>query len=543
MERLKVYPVVSCKPICLENGCAAGCKQEIVRAMKEQPIAVLGATGYVGGRLVPQLLNSGYRVRAVARSLAKMRSRPWASHPRVELLECDAATHKDTLQAALAGCQAAYHLLYSLRVGNDEVALQATRNIAAVAKAPGLRRIIYLGKLENQDHPVTAERLQISGQVVEIFKSAQTPAIILRTAMILGSGSASFEILRYLGDRLPVMLAPRWFRTALQPISIRNVLGYLEGCLTVDDALIGEIFDIGGPDLLTLQDLTEIYVEEAGLNRRIVIPVPVVAARLSSRWIGLVTPAPRAVSQPLIESLGTAMICRDNRIVSIIPQRLLSCREAIRLALERIEQQLVATCWSDAGVLLPPEWSYSGDDRFGGGTILEMGYHVRFSATPADVWNSLMDSDSRLERCSGQCPWSVHGLLARFMRGTGSQQGRLRSSPRYLGETIGPWRVLTVEPRRRLTLLAEMKVPGEAVLEFKIEPLQADQTELIQVIRFLPRGLWGIVYWRSLSFLNRWAFRRLLKSLAEATRKTIVFGPEPCRAKFSGEHPFSADSD
>lgn len=492
----------------------------------------------MGGRLVPQLLNSGYRVRAVARSLAKMRSRPWADHPLVDLVECDAAAG-GALQAVLDGCQAAYHLLHSLRMGNEDVSLQAAHNLTAVARASGLRRVIYLGRLGEQGGPAADEHLQTSLKIAELFESAQTPVIILRAAMILGSGSASFEILRYLADRQPVLLAPRWFRRALQPISIRNVLGYLEGCLTIGDAAVGQTFDIGGPDLVTLQDLMEIYVEEAGLNRRIVVPVPVVAARLSSRWIGLVTPAPRAVSQPLIESMRSTMICRDNRIVSLIPQRLLSCREAIRLALKRVEQQLVETCWSDAGVLLPPEWSYSGDDRYGGGTILQMAYRVRFRATPADVWNPLVESGSHLDRYSGRCPWSLSGWLARLIGGKSLRQGRRRPSQRYVGEFLGPWRILTVEPLRRLTLLAKMKIPGEAVLEFKINPIGQDCTDLTQVIRFLPKGLWGIVYWRSLAFWHHWVFRRMLHGLAKATQKNIVFGPEPYGSKFSRERPIS----
>jgi uncharacterized protein YndB with AHSA1/START domain len=343
--------------------------------------------------------------------------------------------------------------------------------------------------------------------------------------MILGAGSASFEILRYLVDRLPVMVTPRWVRTPSQPISISNVLTYLQGCLEHDETL-GETFDIGGPDVLSYRELMNIYAEEAGLPRRWVIPVPVLTPRLSSYWIHLVTPLPASIARPLAEGLRNTVVCKDHRIRSIIPQKLMSCRETIRTALERIRQEQVDTCWSDAGALCPPEWITCGDADYAGGTITECGYRVTLEASPEEVWEPVSRIGGKTGWYHGNALWWLRGTMDRLAGGSGLRRGRRHPSQLYVGDALDFWRVLEVEPPSRLVLLAEMKMPGEALLEFRITPRGQGRTELEQLSRFLPRGLGGIAYWYSLYPFHQWIFGGMLKAIARSIQKPVVSGPE-----------------
>ena len=267
---------------------------------KARPVLVTGATGYVGGRLVPQLLNAGYRVRALGRSVAKLKGRPWGAHPRVELAQGDVLDY-DSLARAAQGCWAAFYLVHSMLADPRtfiDTDRRAAQNMARAAGAAGLDRIVYLGGLGGVSDPHLSEHLRSRYEVARVLQSGPVPVTFLRAAMILGSGSASFEILRYLVDRLPVMVTPRWVHNPVQPIAITNVLGYLQGCLEHDEVK-GQTFDIGGPEVVTYRQLFDIYAEEAGLRRRLIIPVPVLTPRLSSYWIHLVTPVPAALARPL----------------------------------------------------------------------------------------------------------------------------------------------------------------------------------------------------------------------------------------------------
>ncbi len=495
--------------------------------MQAKPVLVTGATGYVGGRLVPRLLTAGYRVRALGRSLDKLRSRPWGSHPRIELARGD-VMDLESLRQAAQGCGAAFYLVHSMTAAARDFAdadRQAARNLAQAATEAHLDRIIYLGGLGGADDPNLSEHLRSRFEVARILQSGPVPTTFLRAAMILGSGGAAFEILRYLVDRLPVMLTPRWVHTPVQPIAIRNVLTYLIGCLEPDDAR-GQTFDIGGPEVVTYRQLMDIYAEEAHLPRRLVIPVPVLTPRLSSYWIHLVTPVPASLAQPLAAGLANPVVCLDNRIRDLIPQELLDCRQTIRLALQRIDQQRVETCWSDAGALTPPEWAACGDADYAGGTVLSLTYRIFLQATPAEVWQPLSRIGGRTGWYYGDTLWAIRGWADRLLGGSGLRRGRRHASELRTGDALDFFRVLEIEPERRLLLVAEMKMPGEATLEFRLSPRPDGVTELTQIARFLPRGLLGILYWYLLDPFHKNIYPGLLRGLAAATGKPITSGPE-----------------
>jgi len=494
--------------------------------MNAKPVLVTGGTGYVGGRLVPRLLEAGYRVRVMGRSLAKLQCRPWAGHPNLEMAQAD-VLDSDSLIEAAKGCWAAFYLVHSMNPRNKNFAKAdraAAQNMARAAASAGLERMIYLGGLGMEGQNLS-EHLRSRIEVARILQSGSVPTTFLRAAMILGSGSASFEILRYLVERLPIMITPSWVRTPVQPISIRNVLHYLQGCLEHDETA-GQTFDIGGPDILTYQELMAIYAEEAGLRPRWIIPVPVLTPRLSSYWIHLVTPVPASIAKPLAEGLRNKVVCQENRIRSIMPQDLLSCREAIRLALERIKQQRIETCWTDAGTARVPEWEQCGDAPYTGGTVLESGYRAIVEAAPERVWQSIIEIGGKRGWYFGRFLWVIRGALDRLMGGSGLRRGRRHPTELYVGDAVDFWRVLEVDAPHRLLLLAEMKLPGEAILEFRLEALGRNKSELQQYSKFLPRGLFGILYWYGLYPFHQWIFKGMLRRIAESVKRPISRGPE-----------------
>ena len=495
--------------------------------MRSDPILVTGATGYVGGRLIPALLDAGHRVRAMGRTLEKLGCRPWAHHHRVELVQGDVLDRQSLINAA-SGCRAAYYLVHSMIAQKEkfvEADRRAARNMVEASEATGLERIIYLGGLAEAKHGSLSRHLRSRIEVSEILQSGPVPTTDLRTPMILGSGSASFEILRYLVERLPVMTTPKWVFSLNQPIAIRDVIVYLMGCLEKEET-IGQTFDIGGPDILTYRELLDIYAEEAHLPKRWIIPVPVLTPTLSALWIHLISPVPTAIALPLTEGLTSDAVCTENRIQSVIPHNLLSCREAIRLALDKIKQQQVDTCWMDAGNLLEPEWAHCGDADWAGGAIMNCGYRARLNATAEEAWQPIAKIGGKTGWYFGNFLWRLRGIMDRLAGGVGLRRGRRHPSEIGVGDALDFWRVLEVDAPHRLLLVAEMKMPGEALLEFQITPIGDDQIELQMLSRFLPKGLSGLLYWYVLYPFHQWIFLGMLKSIAKSIGKPIQSGPE-----------------
>jgi uncharacterized protein YbjT (DUF2867 family) len=298
-------------------------------------ILVLGASGYIGAQLVSKFLDKGYKVRACGRSVSKLKNLEWSQHKNVELVEVD-VLNIDSLRSACRGCEVVYYLVHSMNAQQKDFAKadrQAAQNMVQSAEAEGLKKIIYLGGLGDDDKNLS-HHLRSRMEVSNIIQSGKVPATTLRAAMIIGKGSVSFEILRALVKNLPIMITPRWVSTESQPIAVINVLNYLVGCLE-SDKTTGKIFDIGGPDILSYRQLMDIYAQEAGTFKRFIIPVPFLTPSLSSLWIALVTPFPAYIARPLAEGLRNRVVCHDNRIREIIPQNLLDCRQAIRSAIKK----------------------------------------------------------------------------------------------------------------------------------------------------------------------------------------------------------------
>jgi uncharacterized protein YbjT (DUF2867 family) len=493
---------------------------------KDKPVLVTGATGYVAGRLIPLLLSSGYRIRAMGRSIEKMAARPWGTDPGIELVTGD-IMDTASLDNAVAGCGTIYYLVHSMisrKAGYRDADKTGAANMVKAAANQKADHIIYLGGLGDIHHQNISRHLISRNEVGRILQSGPVPGTVLRAAMILGSGSASFEILRYLAERLPVMITPKWVSMPTQPIAITNVLAYLKGCLEHPETR-GKTFDIGGPDIVSYRDLFAIFAEQAGLPKPVMIPVPVLTPRLSSLWIHLVTPVPAAIARPLAEGLSLPTVCTEHRIRDIIPQDLLTCDQAIARALDRVRQEQVDTCWADAGALIHPEWTHCGDSGYSGGTILKCGYRAMVQGSASDLWPAVEQVGGETGYYAADLLWKLRGVMDVFSGGVGLQRGRRSRHNLRVGDALDFWRVLEMNAPHRLLLVAEMKLPGQALLEIKITPAGKDRCELMLLSRFLPKGIWGMAYWYALYPFHQYVFSRMLTGMANAAEKSLLSPP------------------
>jgi uncharacterized protein YbjT (DUF2867 family) len=493
---------------------------DIARTTPERlPVAaVTGVTGYVGGRLVPELLAAGYRVRALARQPARLRDRPWRAD--VEVATADVAD-LEAVRAALRGADVAYYLIHSLGTGPEFEPRdrQAALTFGRAAREAGVSRIVYLGGMYPAGERLSAH-LGSRKEVGDILLACGVPTTVLQAAVILGSGSASFEMMRYLTERLPAMVAPRWIDNRIQPIAIRDVLRYLVGAGSMPPD-VNRAFDIGGPDILTYRDMMQRYAAVAGLPRRIIVSVPVLTPRLSSHWVSVVTPVPAGIAKPLVGSLVHEVVCREHdirRYVPDPPEGLLPFEDAVRYALRKIQEADVATRWSSAAVQGAPSDPLPTDPGWAGGSLYTDDREQVVEATPEQVWAVVSTVGGETGWFSWPLAWKVRGLLDRFVGGPGLRRGRRHASHLVLDDAVDFWRVEEVVPNRLLRLRAEMRLPGLAWLELSIRS-EDGRTVLRQRAIFYPRGLTGQAYWWSVAPFHGAVFGPMLRGMAREAER------------------------
>ncbi|MEU8921948.1 SDR family oxidoreductase [Kitasatospora sp. NPDC048545] len=483
---------------------------------------VTGATGYIGGRLVPELLAAGYRVRCLARDPGRLRDQPWRAE--VEAAPGD-VTRPETLDGAFDGVDVAYYLVHSLGTGADfeDTDRRAARAFGRAAAAGGVTRIVYLGGLLPAGVPEAelSPHLRSRAEVGRVLRSAGVPTAELRAAVIIGSGSASFEMLRYLTERLPVMVTPRWVDTRIQPVAVRDVLSYLVGAAALPPE-VDRAFDIGGPDVLTYRTMMLRYARAAGLPRRVILPVPVLSPALSSLWVGLVTPVPGPLARPLVESLRHEVVCHEHDIARWIPDPpagLTGFDRAVELALHRIRDAGVTTRWSSASLPGAPSDPLPTDPDWAGGSLYQDLRERRVATAPAAVWRVVEGIGGDNGWYSLPYAWALRGILDRLVGGVGLRRGRRDRHHLRVGDALDFWRVEEIEPGRLLRLRAEMRLPGLAWLELRVTPDGDGGTRYRQRALFHPHGLAGHAYWWSMAPFHGLVFGAMARNITDQARR------------------------
>ena len=478
---------------------------------------VTGASGYIGGRLVPELLDAGFRVRVMARRPDTLRDRPWAGD--VETVRGD-ASDAESLRVALDGIDVAYYLIHALGTAEFErTDRDNAKRFGDAARSAGVGRLVYLGGLAPADEVLSAH-LRSRLEVGETLLRSGVPTAVLRAAVIIGSGSASFEMLRYLTERLPAMITPKWVDTRIQPIAIRDVLRYLVGVADLPSD-VSRSFDIGGPDVLTYREMMQGYAAVAGLRRRIIVPVPVLTPTLSGHWVGLVTPVPNSVARPLVDSLRNTVVATEHDIAAYVPDPphgLIAFSRAVALALARIRDADVATRWSSASVPGAPSDPLPSDPDWAGGSLYEDRRSREVHASSESLWRVIEGIGGDRGWYSFPLAWRVRGLLDRFVGGVGLRRGRRDPQRVYVGEALDFWRVEERDERSLLRLRAEMRLPGLAWLELAVEtdPGRPGRTTYRQRAVFHPRGLFGHLYWWSVAPFHGIVFGSMAANIARA---------------------------
>ncbi|KDA05624.1 NAD-dependent dehydratase [Microbacterium sp. CH12i] len=457
-------------------------------------VLVTGATGYIGGRLVPQLLEAGHEVSVYVRSPWKLRDVPWRE--RVRVFKGD-LTDAVATRRAMTDVDVAFYLVHSMSAGRDFVTAErdSAETFAHAASTARIQRIVYLGGLHPQGTALS-QHLASRAAVGQTFLDSPVPAIVFQAGIVIGSGSASFEMIRHLTEVLPYMPAPRWVRNYVQPIAIRDVLRYL--VLSVDiETELNRTLDIGGPDILRYGQMMNGYAVEAGLPQRHIAALPVLTPWLASQWVSLVSPVPRQIAVPIIASLQNNCVTSEHdvdRYIAPPDEGLLRYRTAVRLALKREAEGEIETSWQSATVAGAPSDPLPSDPEWAGHTVFTDLRTRESTASPTAVWNVIEAIGGHSGWHSFPLAWAVRGWIDRLIGGVGMRRGRRHPSRVHSGDVIDVWRVESIERGRMLRLRAEMRMPGRGWLELGVEPTQ-DGSRYTQRAVYFPKGLSGRLYW------------------------------------------------
>jgi uncharacterized protein YbjT (DUF2867 family) len=488
-------------------------------------VLLTGASGYIGGRLLKALEQAAWPVRCLARRPEFLQARVSST---TEVVKAD-CLDSGSLSAAMDGVHAAFYLVHSMGSAGqfEREDRQAAENFARAARQSGVQRIIYLGGLGNDDQALSAH-LRSRHEVANVLRSSGIPTIEFRASIVIGSGSLSFEMIRALVQRLPVMICPRWVEVKAQPIAVEDVIAYLMAALDLPLEKAG-VFEIGGTDQVSYGEIMQEYARQCGLKRWM-IPVPVLTPHLSSLWLGLVTPLYARVGRKLIDSMRNPTLVLDGSAATTFSIKPKSLKAAIERALQHEDQEFAQTTWCDALSSGGKTASWGGV-RFG--TRLVDSRNVTVSASPAAAFDPLRRIGGSNGWYFANFLWQLRGFMDLLVGGVGLRRGRRDPHSLEAGDVLDFWRVETFEPDRRLGLVAEMKVPGRAWLQFEVEP-DGKGSVIRQTAIFDPAGLAGLLYWYALFPVHRWIFAGMLREIAAIAERKARTMENPSKFRSIG---------